>query len=204
MARSHFALSLNTLRNRQLVKKMWLPDADDGYNVTVDISNSPVHMVDLDTAIVEPISSTPATPTTFTPPHNSMPVLSYSLVSPEHCVDTTNLTSLAFPDELPDLPGDLAAVDFADWGSWNASRRLAAVRRWISYASHKYGPIDRWAEDFSQKWSVIRHGEASMLNRWLDSVKQMIRMGRCTLGYLERAMEGELPTSVDEWRDLYT
>lgn len=105
--------------------------------------------------------------------------------------------------ELPDIGGDLEAIDFREWHSWVASRRVAAIRRWIIYAAHKYGPVDRWGEDFSQEWGTMRHKDALTVCHWLDSVKQRVKIGRTALNYLERAMEGELSASVEEWRDLY-
>jgi hypothetical protein len=105
--------------------------------------------------------------------------------------------------EFLDIAGDSQAVDFRDWQSWIASRRIAAVRRWIIFAAYKYGPVDRWGEDFSQEWGTMKHRDMSTVYRWLDSVKQRVRTGRTALNYLERAMEGELSTSVEEWRDLY-
>lgn len=184
------------------------PAAFIAHTITADTPYSAVSTVD--PMLTEPIgffedvSSTPATSTTFAA-HNPTADLSHSLTTLEHNVDSADINGdcVAFSGGFPDIPGDLKAIDFTAWGSWSAPRRVAAVRRWIIYASHKYGPVDRWAEDFSQKWGIMRHKEAGALDRWLDSIRQMIRMGRCVLNYLERAMEGELPESVDAWRDLH-
>lgn len=150
---------------------------------------------------VSPNSTTITIPTTLEH-HSGIP--SSTLLISEHSLHDANPDDTpSFSDELPDIPGDLAAVDFTDWGSWDARHRVAAVRRWIIYASHKFGPVDRWAKDFSQEWGLMKRGETADLDRWLLSVKQRIRMGRCVLSYLEQAMEGELPAATDEWRDLY-
>lgn len=190
-------------RNRQLAKDIWHLNSSDDGSATADLSQSLAPVLDPafteSTVIADPVSSISTTSTVIA--HNPPSSPLRSSTSPEHIYRTNS--NGGYSDGLPDIPGDLEAVDFAEWGSWSAHRRVAAVRRWIIYASHKYGPVERWAEDFSQNWGIMRHMEVATLDRWLDSIKQMIRMGRCALSYLERAMEGELPAGADAWRDLY-
>lgn len=100
------------------------------------------------------------------------------------------------------IHNDLEGVDFREWQSWAAYRRVAAIRRWVTHVAHRYGPTDRWAQRFDEDWARMKGGEEDALQTWLHAVKQRVRMGWCALGYLERAMEGELPSSADDWRDL--
>lgn len=104
---------------------------------------------------------------------------------------------------LPTIQDDLEGVDFREWKSWAANRRVAAIRRWVAHVAHQYGPTDRWAQRFDEDWARMKGGDEEAIQTWLHAVKQRVRMCWCALGYLERAMEGELPSSADDWRDLY-
>ena len=92
---------------------------------------------------------------------------------------------------------------FSDWKSLTAPRQIAAVRRWIIHATREYGPVEHWGEDLSQQWNAMRYGDPTAVYEWLQGVQRRIKMGQRVLSYLECAMEGELPSGIEEWRDLY-
>lgn len=115
---------------------------------------------------------------------------------------TTNTFDLP-PLALPGIHDDLEVVDFHEWKSWAAHRCVAVIWRWVTYMAHKYGPTDHWAQRFDKEWASMRGGEEDAKHAWLQGIRQMVRMGWCALGYLEHAIEGELPATADDWRDLY-
>jgi hypothetical protein len=153
--------------------------------VATDQVNSP------DTIIHSP-------PATFETGQQDPPITPPSL-PPAHDNMTLDEDSTSSSNELPDLD----VPDFRDWKSWSAPCRIAAVRRWIVHAVHKHGPVEHWARDFSEQWRGLKDGDEPAVHGWLDGLKQRMKMGRSALSYLEQAMEGELPASVEDWRDLY-
>jgi hypothetical protein len=170
-------------RNRLLAKQqLWAPNGDDNYD-TPDV-HTPALVPVFDPAFAlnaAPIDNTPinivadtmeqATP--LTPHHNHA---GNDRVSP--CI------------QLPDIGMDLEAADFREWKSWSAPRRIAAIRRWIIHAAHKYGPVEHWADDFSEQWSGLRLADAPAVDGWLHGVRQRIKMGLSALSYLCRAGHG--------------
>jgi hypothetical protein len=154
--------------------------ADQVFTSTDTSIHSP--LARFDTALQAP----PIIPLTLLPAHDNVTLN-------EGCTLSTSLT------ELPDLD----RPDFRDWKSWSAPRCIAAVRRWIVHAVHMHGPMEHWGRDFSEQRRWLRDGDGRAVRGWLDGVKQRMKMRRSALSYLERAMEGELPASVEEWRDLY-
>lgn len=95
-------------------------------------------------------------------------------------------------------------MNFVGWESWTAPRRIDAIRCWVVSSIHQYGPLENWGEAFSRDWGTMKSADELVVERWLDMMKGRIRMGRRALTYLEHAMDGELSTSIEEWRDLYT
>lgn len=171
---------------------------------TIDTSLTPAASVSpVDTAFT--VTASPIAIIDPTLEHVAARTTSYPLTHIDPLDSNTVLHNdpVPFLIKLPDIRRDLEAVDFGGWQSWVASRRIAAVRRWIIYAVYEYGPVDRWGEDFSQEWRTMRHKDGPTVYRWLDSAKQRVKVGRIALSYLERAMEGDLSASVEEWRDLY-
>lgn len=104
---------------------------------------------------------------------------------------------LTAPDDFPPLT--LPGVDFSNWRSWPAHRRVSAIRRWVTYA----GPVDRWAQRFDEEWEAVGRNSGISKQSLFCSARQRVKLGWCALDYLERAMEGELPSSTDDLRDLY-
>jgi hypothetical protein len=107
------------------------------------------------------------------------------------------------PLEFPGIEGHLEAVEFREWRLWTAPRRIAAIRRWIIHAASKYGPVEHWGDSFGLEWHALKDGDVLAVRGWLEGAKRRIKLGRSALNYLERAMEGELSASSEEWRDLY-
>jgi hypothetical protein len=112
--------------------------------------------------------------------------------------DDTYQTLSSFPSS------DFASVlGLPEGKALTASRCIAAVRRWIIYAAREFGPVERWGEDLSLEWDTVRQREPPAVHGWLQGVKRRIKMGRSALSYLECAMEGELSSGIEDWRDLY-
>jgi len=114
-----------------------------------------------------------------------------------------SITPLSLHEDSTLSSPDLDEPDFREWESLSASRRIAVVRRWIVHAVYRHGPVEHWARDFSEQWRGLRDGDGRAVHGWLDGLKRRMKMGRSALSYLEQAMEGELPASVEDWRDLY-
>lgn len=129
----------------------------------------------------------------------ALPAPSSSLQNNQNEIFKATSSSL----QSSDLVGDMNALHFPDWKSLTASRRIAAVRRWIIHATHEYGPVERWGDDLSQEWDTVRHRDPGAVHEWLQAVKWRVKMGRSALSHLECAMEGELSSCLEEWRDLY-
>jgi hypothetical protein len=186
-------------------QQLWVPTNEDGYidHDTLTPSLVPV----FDPAFVKATIVSPPSPAL---PHHASQIPPPALIplAPTTPLRNDNETN-SFEDrgtlslEFPEIDDDLESVDFRDWTSWNAPRRIAAVRRWIIHAAHKYGPMERWGEDLSEEWSSMKYGDAPTVRRWLARATRRVKMGRSVLNYLERAMEGELSPGVEEWRDLY-
>lgn len=100
-------------------------------------------------------------------------------------------------DDCPSLT--LPGVDFCDWRSWPAHRRVSALHRWVTYV----GPIDRWAQRFDEDWAAVKDDGDDAKRGLLCSARQRVRSGWCALDCLEQAMEGELPACSDDLCDLY-
>jgi hypothetical protein len=90
-----------------------------------------------------------------------------------------------------------------DWPSWSASRRLAALRRWMLDIEWSWGSTANWSAKSVQEWGTIREQEKAHVNSWLVEETKKVLEGRRMLGYLGRIMEGKLPTDEEELRDLY-
>ena len=185
---------------------MWLPTSDDDY--IVDDVRPPSLVPIFDPAFAE---TAIAIPSPVNPANTGL--LHHASQTPPPTLAPPTLTAVDFNFsddhethffELPEIDEDLEPVDFREWTSWSAPRRVAAVRHWIMHAAHKYGPVERWGEHFSQEWSAVRHRDEPTVHRWLARATWRVKMGWSALNYLEHAVEGELSPSVEEWRDLYT
>ena len=189
-------------------QQIWIPTSDDNYGAYDLHTPSLVPVFDPDfaptassAAAAKPV---PVLTVAITPP-------SATINTPQHVAPSTTLPTLRPPhnndmtprEDCTSFDSDFGATDFHDWKGWSAPRRIAAVRRWLVHAAHRYGPVEHWAEDFGDQWTTMRLGGATEIHGWVDGVKRRIKMGRRALSYLEQAMEGELLGSVDEWRDLY-
>jgi hypothetical protein len=84
----------------------------------------------------------------------------------------------------------------------NARGRLIYTHRALLVLEDKWGPVDRWAANFGCDWSSVRATSATQIRSWLDSMREMGKMGRRLIGYFARVMDGEMPP-VDEWRCLW-
>jgi hypothetical protein len=183
---------------------MWAPTSDDEYDAHYD-DKIPSLIPVFDPLFTEAAAVSPVT--VDTPIRHETPHITNPDVAPLHSThdDMTHIHGVgqSLSLNLPDIEPDLDPVDFREWKQWNAPCRIAAIRRWIIHAAHKYGPMERWGEDFGREWNEMRQGDELAVDHWVDGVKARIKMGRNALGYLECAMEGELSTGVEEWRDLY-
>jgi hypothetical protein len=196
---SHF---INSSRNRLLAKQnLWIPSHDDGYNFSDDHPPSLVPVFD------PAFTVTPATviPPTITPinmarEHGIMTPVAPTFSNPLRNDADDIYQATRPPLEAPEIYGD---IDIQGWKSLTAPRRIAAVRRWIILAARKYGPVEGWGDDLSQKWSATKYRDPSAAHGWLEEAKRRIKMGRSALSYLECAMEGEGSLCIEEWRDLY-
>ncbi|KIM71602.1 hypothetical protein PILCRDRAFT_16915 [Piloderma croceum F 1598] len=215
-------------RNRFLAKQqLWMPTIDDGYDIP-DNDYTPSLVPVFDPAFVSIATVNHAVvssnaPPPFDPAFVSVATVNHAVVPSnapppsDAAIDMAQQATLTTPftthDDmaphkrftfspvlLPETVRHGEFLDFVDWESWPAPRRIAAVRHWIMHAVHKYGPVECWAEDFGEQWREMGGGDASAVQ---DGMKQRIRMGQSALSYLETAMEGNSSTSAEEWRDLY-
>ena len=198
---------IHSHRNRLLAQQqLWLPTSDDNYDAHTP-SLVPVFdpaFVETSIATVSPLEHAVLHHTSETPPPAMAPPGIASLSPPHNNNEASFLEDRGTLSlELPEIDEDVDYIDFRDWITWSAPRRIAAVRRWIIHAAHKYGPVECWGEDLRREWSAMKHRDDPTLHRWLDLAMRRIKMGWSALNYLESAMEGELSLGIDEWRDLY-
>ena len=183
-------------RNRLAKQLLWTPTADDEYDGH-DI-NTPSLIPVFDSAFV----STATITTNYASASTNAVIPTVSAwqaplpkplpISPTHDDMTPHEDRTLFSIQSSDVDGCLEAADFQEWKSWSAPRRIAAIRRWVIHAAHKYGPVGCWAGDFGEQWRAMNCSDTPAVDGWLDGVKRRIKMGWSALSYLERAMEGEL------------
>jgi hypothetical protein len=187
---------MNICRNRlRATQQIWNPTSDDEYDIEDTSNFDPIPTA---TAVAYP-----NTPLDLALRHESPPVTN-SDPTPHfaHQDDAINARQ-SFHVDLPDIEGDLDPVNFREWKQWSPPRRIAAIRRWVIHAIHRYGPVECWGEDLGREWNDVRKGDMLAVHYWLDGAKARVKMVRKALSYLECAMEGELSTGVQEWPDLY-
>ena len=189
-------------------QELWMPTIDDNYGA--NDMHTPTLIPVFDQAFKSNAAATISTlavgglqcaPPIASPIPADFPPSSISPPMPPSPISF--LTPPPLSIQLSDVGWDLEDMDFQEWKSLTASRRIAVIRRWIVHATHKYGPLEHWAWDFSDQWHSIRSGDMPTLRHWLDGAKKRIKLGRSALSYLDQAMEGDMPASVEEWRDLY-
>jgi hypothetical protein len=156
-------------RNRLLAKQLFVPTDED---------NNDVH-----TPFLIPVFDPHFTACSFTPSDVATLTTHPTPIPHKNDNDMIHLedppsTSVQFSC----TDDEFEAAEFGEWSSWSAQRRVAAVCRWISHACHRYGPMERWVDDFVEEWSVLRQGDAPA---WLDKIKQRNKMTWKALSYLE-------------------
>jgi len=99
----------------------------------------------------------------------------------------------------PDAPRDI----LDEWSSWNASRRIAALRRWLLDMEWSWGAVANWPALCAEEWVSVKEQDSSCVTAWLDGEAKKVATGRRMLGYFVRVMEGTLPTDMEVLRDIY-
>jgi hypothetical protein len=176
------------------------PLSEDGYDNACDVQTPSLVPVFDPTFAASPTAAVPS----IVAPFNSF--VQYALPTPSssfHNKENKIYTATSFSLPFSDFDGDMNALGFWDWKSLTASRRIAEVRRWIIHATRRYGPVEHWGEDLSQEWDTVRHRDPPIVYEWLQAVKSRVKVGHSALSYLESAMEGEMSSNIEEWRDLY-
>ena len=162
-------LDMNICRNRlRATQQIWSPTSDDEYDMQDTSNFDPIPTA---TAV-----ACPDMPLDLAHRHESPPVTN-SDPTPHfaHQDDTINARQ-SFHVDLPDIEGDLDPVNFREWKQWSPPRRIAAIRRWVIHAIHRYGPVECWGEDLGWEWNDVRKGDMLAVHYWLDSVKARIKM----------------------------
>jgi hypothetical protein len=129
-----------------------------------------------------------------------VPVFDPAFTSPADISPFKSVDQPQFSNDTGGSHGGSDTVEFDEWESWAPPRRIEAIRLWVIDAVNMYGPVEGWGEELPE----AKGGDALAVSNWLDSMNRRVSMGRSALRYLERAMEGELSDSVEEWRELYT
>jgi len=92
---------------------------------------------------------------------------------------------------------------FSNFDKWSARQRLAHIRRILSNLEGNWGTVDQWGSGFMTEWNVIKCRGADEVLDWFDQVMKRIGFGRKVQGWLGQVMEGDMPTDIDEWQDLW-
>jgi hypothetical protein len=129
-----------------------------------------------------------------------VPVFDPAFTSPTDISPVESIDQPPISNDTGCSCGDLDTVEFDEWESWAAPRRIEAIRLWVIDAVSKYGPVECWGEELPEATG----GDALAISHWLDCMNRRVSVGRSALRYLEQAMEGDLSDSVEEWRELYT
>jgi len=135
----------------------------------------------------------------FTNPTTS-PIPTIADPHPTPTVDNGN----HFPAVTMSINTDISNDPFqGQWPSWNARRRMLALRRWMLDMEWGWGILARWPALCEDNWAVVKSKEPRIVADWIAGESRKVATGRLMLGYLGRVMEGQLPSDIEEWRDLY-
>lgn len=94
--------------------------------------------------------------------------------------------------------------DFGQWSTWSCRQRLTNLHLWRRYAEHRYGALHRWEGAFWDDWSRINTNWSNSqgLECFRLAGKRLVG-GRLAISYAFRIMEGDLPDSISDVRDIY-
>jgi hypothetical protein len=127
------------------------------------------------------------------------------LISVDHATSFAD-GSASEPPEVqlpPPTPTVLSDAVLEEWGVWSATRRIAALRRWMLDMEWNWGSIGSWSSKCAEKWATIKENDIDYALQWLEEEARKVTAGRRMMGYLGRIMEGQLPTDAETVRDLY-
>lgn len=216
-------LNFYLFRNRMLAKQMSLPSLDDYRDEDAGDSfvlcppepsspsdDGPSSTPSPDPSPVSPPSASgsyiPAPPPPWSPGFSS-PSTSPSPQSSQFPPFATN-DSLQVPTthglSCGRTPITMSVgTTLNDWVSLSASRRIAALRRWMLDMEWNWGAIADWPARCTREWGTMKERDSGSVTEWLNESMRKAAAGRQILAYLRLVMEGQLPTDVEIFRDLY-
>lgn len=92
--------------------------------------------------------------------------------------------------------------DSRDWEAWGIHHRILSIRRWLLDLEWMWGAVDRWPSRCWEEWQDARDKQ-DVVPQWFEKNRIKVAAARSALGYLERLMEGQSISDVEEWRVIY-
>ncbi|KIM71681.1 hypothetical protein PILCRDRAFT_820868 [Piloderma croceum F 1598] len=217
---------LRASKNRMLAKQMSLPSLDE-YQDEDAGDSSVLRPPEPSSPSDDGSSSTPSPePSLVSPPSVSgsyitapLPPSGFSSPSTPSFTSVPSPQSLQFPPfatsdsfRVPTTHGlsygrtpitMTVVTNIDDWLSLSASRRIAALRRWMLDMEWNWGAIADWPARCTREWDIMKERDTGSVTEWLDESTRKATAGRQIIAYLALVMEGQLPTDVEIFRDLY-
>jgi hypothetical protein len=95
------------------------------------------------------------------------------------------------------------ADELSDFVAADIRGRISFIRRLLLGLEMEWGTVDQWPIKFSRDWESVKGGGREVVYGWFERVRMFIARGRRVIVFVESIMEGDGPSTISEYRDLW-